>query len=294
MNLNSYSLTLMNNFSSEVRFILTESLIYNESEIAILPHLKDRWMEVTTLIGRKNLVYSQCPVTHRRFLKYGYKSIFSWGLWSFDDFKLINSSLNLNSRAITAKHYIFSATLYNDSRKASAELVRRELDRNGFIFQKLKDDHSLTLRFENLSKKLEQMDNIFDLEINERAFLSSEIAEIRREIWFFYTDGLRDVELTVSLPSYFKGLPGRVLESFYYGVPAYLPMSNLDFTDLGKLKLVDGLIFEFDELKQWLITKDINNSFFNTIEHYIGNPGNNKSYLFRLFNLVRGIFEKSN
>ncbi len=220
-----------------VIFFLVESLIYTAQDIAELPHLERRWREVTSLLTTTSHVICMCPVTYRELQRHGYRTTFVFGItpmripeWARHDGPTME--------------YAFAASLYNDSRlKAAAEVedVARSL---GLKKLDVKDGADLVLRFNEAMLRLRDLDQVCaGSDPGARSRIADEVATIRRELWWGYLRQLSKADFVVTLASYFKGTPGRVIEAHACGVPVVFFDTNLVAQDVDALDAVGGISF---------------------------------------------------
>lgn len=209
---------------ARVVFVLAESLLYSRQDIKELPHLRFRWAETTSLVRKKtDLVISLCPATADKLRGCGYRVKFTWGFYSrkvFDTY--LFKGLQAND-FFSEDECIFAATMYNDARRITSNEVAAVLAMQGMTVRTLSDDQELIASYNNLSQKLEAVDLAIAGDfLNKRLAVCKEILNVRRELWCRYVSQFKGAKFTISLPSYFKGAPGRVIESLIMGVPICL------------------------------------------------------------------------
>ena len=84
--------------------------------------------------------------------------------------------------------------------------------------------------------------------VSQRSNICKRIKDIRRIIWCEFVETLSATTFTMSLPSYFKGLPGRAVEAHLAG--SIIVFVNSKFSESFKNSLLrcEGLVFVDGEL----------------------------------------------
>ena len=231
----------------QVIYIVTESLVYTKKECELLPHLSFRWEEAVSLNTQNAIYVCLCPITYRKLIANDYKAIFTYG---FIPHQLIDIPKNKGS------FYSFSANLYNQHRIYLAGKARAILSNLQMSAIDIKDSASLTREFDvriNELTNLVKSDQYIDMDDIMR--LSNEILEIRKKIWRDYLLQISLCRIVLSLPSYFKGLPGRIIESLIINVPIGVLETNLTRKEILDLKGLNGLnFFSIHSLKKTILT----------------------------------------
>jgi hypothetical protein len=214
-------------------FIISESLLYTKDEISLLPHLENRWKGTVDLLLKSDSVINLCPLTHKRFLKEGFNSVFSYGLKP--------SYSILREKNILAPTIMFSAVLYDGRRESTFHKIQSSARRYGLEVIHPNDSLELTNQFEVLSTKLEECD-VNGISSVDRCAISKSIFEVRKEIWVEYLSQMSQVGAVLSMPGFFKGLPGRIPEASIVKIPTIVLDSKLAFRHRRKLKR-NGIYF---------------------------------------------------
>jgi hypothetical protein len=209
----------------KISYFITESLVYTEKEIIVLPHLKHRMQDFMRHYVQNSTVYCFCKKSHEELKKNKINSTFFYGY--YPKFKKINK-MDINQ---SNKIYSCAANLYNQERVDINNSLRKLLiDSLGYKDMEIIDSLMLTDNFNNKIEEIIEIDNNIILNkvyLTERIKKSIELSHIRSLIWIDYLNLLKKCDFVVNLPSYFKGLPGRVIESLYIDVPCISINSNL-------------------------------------------------------------------
>ena len=136
---------------------------------------------------------------------------------------------------------MFCASLYNKNRQDIFQRILGEARQHDIEIESPVDAKELTLRFEELSECLEKYDAKGHA-IAERSAISEEIFRVRKEIWLAYLGQISRARAVVSMPGFFKGLPGRISEASIVHTPTIIIDSKLGHDHRKRLK-TEGLFF---------------------------------------------------
>lgn len=235
-----------------ITYFITESLVYTEQEINILPHLKYRMQEFLQHYVTHSTVFCFCKESHENLKKNGVNSKFYYGY--YPKYKIINErKTTLNNKIISC-----AANLYNEERINIHNSISKLLvEEHGYKNIKIIDKSQMIEKFDDKMNEIRELDikinflpNYFIARLNK----SVEIMHIRRIIWIDYLELLKECDFIINLPSYFKGLPGRVIESLCIAVPCISIQSNLsreqqlELEQNGVMKNIDINNFNLNSL----------------------------------------------
>lgn len=240
-NISKKSVRLLESVSGRLVFLLIESLVYTEQDIAELPHLANRWAEITALLTPDSCVICLCPATARLLIERGFNAMHVFGFWPNRPPKAIEHQE-------TTFTYAFAASLYNEARRDAARRIAQiESDLNLRRLE-IVDNPVLTARFDSLMAQLRHDDKqSVRGQLSDRATLCAQIAQIRRALWEEYLRLIGKADFMITLPSYFKGVPGRVIEARICNVPVIFYETNLAQPYIEQLKQAAGLYFSGEE-----------------------------------------------
>jgi hypothetical protein len=238
LNLSKRAISTLYGASKNLIFLLIESLCYTADEIAELPHLRHRWKQVTSIITKEYPVICLCPRSFRKLKSYGFRAALVYGFWP--------TNYNIDfPKFKTLKTFAFAASIYNNTRREASEIVTKLFSKNGYNRIEIIDSSIYVNEFNQLCKDLVIADQeLQDKKTGFRGEICERIAEVRKRIWLDFMTQLANAEVLVTLPSYFKGIPGRVIESLYCGIPVIFFESNIDSEDINKVSSFDGISFE--------------------------------------------------
>ena len=250
--LNSKIIDLLKSHSDNLVIILTESLIYSEIEVKENPELGSRLKTFISLFSRDLPILNLCPITNEELLILGYKSVFIYGFSNVDITKH-RSALGRKENSIS-----ISGKLYNSTRNELFKKLNLDDDStHGFKTVKLFDSRLTVRIFQILMKILKLLDKIvveyrFKSISFLRGIISKNIYRVRKIIWLQYSKKISKLVALVSLPSYFKGLPGRIFEALLSDTNIYLidPNNMEQKLFFKKLKLEDFIV-ESSELNNF-------------------------------------------
>lgn len=237
LKLTKNSIHLIDSHVKKKAFFVSESLIYTSKDIAELPHLATRYKDFTSIADKTTPVITLCPITHARLIHDGYNSIFTFGF--------MPSKKEVSRFAKIEFQYSLVASIYNPARKFIVENIIRAMDAFGLKNSEVIDDLDHISQFEILSSRLESIDNNPDLIgwPESRLELSKQIAFCRQKIWEKFIYKLSTSLIVFSLPSYFKGAPGRVIEGLFAKCCIIFVDTNLDVQSICSLSSVERIKF---------------------------------------------------
>ena len=240
-NVSSRSIRALKSVSNHLVFLLIESLVYTKQDITELPHLANRWSEITSLLTSETCVICLCPLTARLLRKRGFNAVHVFGFWP----EQLPKGIEHKERTF---NYAFAASLYNETRRSVASRVGQiEIDLCLHRLE-IQDDPKETAKFDLLMIRLKEIDERLEGRSPFcRSALCDEIAEIRKTLWEEYLRIISKADFMITLPSYFKGTPGRVIEARMCRVPVIFYQTNLDRIDREQLNKINGLFFAREE-----------------------------------------------
>jgi len=205
-----------------ITYFVTESLVYRENEIRLLPHLQYRLGEFLDHYIQEGLVICFCKETSDELNKLGVNVLFKYGYLPHNKI----TPRNQKNRVVS-----YAAVLYNDERIAIHDNLNKILiEKLNYCNIVINDSDVLKSKFDIKINEIKAIDRSYadaqDFHI-KRGKLSLDLLLIRKEIWKNYLETISSCEFIINLPSFFKGLPGRVLEAIYTGVPCLSINSNL-------------------------------------------------------------------
>jgi hypothetical protein len=210
--------------SSQLFIIITESLVYSDDEISQRPHFASRISEFVNIASKSDSIISLCPATTDVLTKQGFNTQY----WS----GLIDINF-LPSKDLEREGYLSDGTLYSSVRQ---ELERHLRENFGFELnnQKFSDSKARLLFHEILmlifsfvirvKLPLDSMSAISRILRSNRKFLSNE-----------YLNFLSSHRLVLALPSWFKGLTGKMIECAVTETPLLVISSDLHPVTMEKL-----------------------------------------------------------
>lgn len=202
-------------------FVLTESLLYNEIEIEENPSLALRKHDFISKVDIASVIISLCPETDMYLKSKNYKSLFFYGFGLDIEENMSNSKgYRKNNKA-----YAFAGKIYNEERKLIRNKVIKLITQWKYSEKRIKDSKIKTGSFQILFIILKFIDILFTNKqiINPKNFvfcrntISKFILILRKKIWQDFIKSLASIDLIISLPSYYKGLPGRFFEAILAG-----------------------------------------------------------------------------
>ena len=245
---------ILKNNKIQITYLITESLVYTDQEINILPHLKYRMQDFLEHYILNSITYTFCKETHENLKNNGVNSKFMYGY--YPKYRIIDEKNNNKSDKLIS----CAATLYNQERINIYKLINKSfVNQLGYKNIEIKDSSILIQNFDNKMKEIRELDykiNLNNSYLVDRVKKSIEIMIIRKIIWIDYLELLKKCDFIINLPSYFKGLPGRVIESLYVAVPCISIQSNLTqsqqlcLEDNGVMKNIDINNFNIDFLSE--------------------------------------------
>lgn len=240
-NYSEKSIRHLKNVCNRIIFLLVESLVYSKQDIAELPHLANRWAEVTSLLTPESFVICLCPLTARLLNESGFNAIHIFGFWP----EHLPKNIEHKERSSS---YAFAASLYNETRRSAANRVKQIETDLCLRRLEIEDDPNITSEFDLQMAALMRDDELYGGNMPlERSALCDEIAETRKVLWEEYLRLISKADFMITLPSYFKGAPGRVIEAILCKVPVIFYQSNLALADREMLIRTSGVYFSEDE-----------------------------------------------
>ena len=194
--------------------VLVESLLYSGAEIWEMPHLANRWPHCEALFRScaNAVVLSFCPESAQRLNEVNIPTVATFGIKP-KDIAFIQQRVGVDECVVRMK-YSIAGKLYNAKRRGVFDQLHQVLDSQGLKELAVQEDYSLHERFQALMVCLETMPvDCF----RQRSVIAQDIALVRHHIWLQYLKSIMEAHWVVSLPSYFKGLPARVLEGALVG-----------------------------------------------------------------------------
>jgi len=224
INIDQKFLTVLEKICNKIIFIHYESTIYSKTEVSENPKLKERFKFIKKL--SKNYQHiNYCLASHRLFNEIGLISHFTPGFIP-ENYKRLNIAIDLNSTKT-----LFSNTIYNDHRNTYKNMVQKKLEAYNIEMFLPKDDQMLTRKYERFMWI--QLNGFFPKD--DLFILSKKIISLRGEIWYKYMSHMAQSCAIFSLPSYFKGIPGRVIEASILGLRSYIFIENQEIEFIKKL-----------------------------------------------------------
>ena len=207
------------NKSKNMIYVLTESLLYNEIEILENPTLALRKTDFISKVSGESTIISMCPDSNSYLKSKNYRSVFFYG-FGFDDLKPLK-----NRRHKKDRYFTFAGKIYNSEREVTKNNIIKLIEKLKFKEKKINDSRLLIIIFQQLLRLINEMDKgytkkrygKFKKYISFREKINRLALAIRRRIWENFLSSLSSVDLIISLPSYFKGLPGRFFEALFVG-----------------------------------------------------------------------------
>jgi hypothetical protein len=253
-------------------FVLTESLLYNEIEIEENPSLALRKHDFISKVDKASTIISLCPETDKYLKSKNYNSLFFYGFGlDIEENMSIFKGDQKNNKA-----YAFAGKIYNEERKLIRNKVIELIVPWDYSEKIIKDSKIKTHIFQFLFIILRLIDMLFTKKqiINPRRFvyyrnlISKFILILRKKIWRDFIKSLASIDLVISLPSYYKGLPGRFFEAILAGCRMIVFVRQNSGLE-GYLEKFEPVVYvesslkiNLKKLENWIL-KSNNEKFFN-------------------------------
>ena len=219
--------------------VLIESLSYTEAEIVELPHLANRRRGVISQLKHCTHALTFDYQDFRDLTRNGFASFWTPGIVPTPPTGTIIQFAD-KSKGLSA-----AGTIYGGRRTIHGELVGRGLlDPN----ERLQHSPSLVNQFERLISATASTCSDGEASPEELSSLGEQLLTVRRSLWYEYLRYLSQFIGVISLPAFFKGLPGRVFEAMLARCAVFV----VESADLSRHKSV----FE-NEQHLYYLSKDL-------------------------------------
>ena len=222
--------------TSQLFIIVTESLVYTEVEISERPHFAFRISEFVDVVSKSDNVISLCPATADVLAGQGFNVVYWSGLIDIDF---------LPQKDVAREGYLSDGTLYSPERKK----IERHLVKN-FSFELNREKFSDT-RVRVLLHEVLMLISSFiirvKLPLDTMSALSRRLRSNRKSLSNGYLNYLSSHRLVLALPSWFKGLTGKMIECAVTKTPLVVISNNLHPMTIQKLNSLGIRVLAEDE-----------------------------------------------
>ncbi len=234
LNITSQIIKKLRRRKIEIVFIVTESLVYSPKEVSHNSIWGKRYQHFVNLLHKKDLIITFCFESYFRLKNDSFQAFFVNGfIPSKEIIENYDTFLTESKKNSASKKYALLAKIYNVERQEIYDSLSVIFDFFSWTEVKNSDPLELTDELEmsfqeliNLDMSMSKDYYIFAKDSSEKEGLMNKIIMIRYKLWMHHLRNLNQASVIVSLPSFFKGFVGRVIDGIILNKYVYVLTSD--------------------------------------------------------------------